>query len=154
MKEETTSKAAKPKKVRRLPLSPGRTAEEDIAQALRDGGFTVEREFKFHPYVDARADFYAHKPGGPAVVIDVKLWDASFLVSIDDVQQVQHMARLLSLESGTRAVGLLVTTGKVTSLAKGYAALCRPPVYVADVRTVKAVLAKIAKDWSDGGDLD
>ncbi len=121
-----------------------------IAEALRERGFKVMEDFRFHPYADARADLYAHKRGGPTLVVEVRELGKSVRVPVDEVQQVQQMARLLGRHRRVRAVGLLVTNGRVTQLADEYGARCDPRVYTADFGGIDAVLERIVEDSSTG----
>jgi hypothetical protein len=67
---------------------------------------------------------------------------------MDDVHEVEYSARIYAREHtpelrGGRAFGLLVTSGRATDLARGYAEDANPRVYITTPDELPATLGEI-----------
>jgi hypothetical protein len=127
-------------------IESARKLAQSVARQLRRDGLSVATQVSVNPYLDARADLLATDNNGLIIVVEVKPYPPTVRVQTDMVQQAQHMTRLLERERGAPAVGLLVTTGAITALARSYAAGCSPRVYVAEPGDVGQTLAQIRDD--------
>ncbi len=114
-----------------------------IVNELEAEGYTLQREVAVHPYRDARVDLLARANGRRTIVAEATALPSTGVVTVDTVQQVQHMARLLSWHTGEDAVGLLLTAGLVSPVAQGYAEECTPRVYIATAENLREVLRQI-----------
>lgn len=104
---------------------------ETVHHLLGGMGYAVERETYVHPYLDERADIVARHPAKPTIIVEVKVLPSTAAITVDTVQQLQHMAHLLTQQTGEEVVGLLLTTGAISPIASRYATSSSPSIYLA-----------------------